>query len=207
MDAHSNPPSQYTPWRLTPEDLDETRLTRRQFLTYVLGGTGAFMGTLIAAPLIVAAFDPIHRSAGQQFFKTTLKPSDFNDKLPTHVRFTQHIDDGWNSHDVPNDVYVIIYQKKLMIMSHTCTHLGCHVNGSEVNGKSVAPKYNNGQDWFQCPCHNSLYNIYGVPTPTSPAPRPLDLYTYRIEPDGTISIGPSFQRTKENWDYNPNPEI
>ncbi|MCL6626939.1 MAG: ubiquinol-cytochrome c reductase iron-sulfur subunit [Alicyclobacillus shizuokensis] len=182
-------------------------LTRRQFLTYVLGGTGAFMGTIMGAPLIVSAFDPLHRGAGGSYARTSWKPSDFNDKLPTHVTYNIHIDDAWNSQDKPNDVFVIKYQKKLMIMSHTCTHLGCHVNGSEENGKSVAPKYGNGKEWFMCPCHGSQYNIYGVPTPGSPAPRPLDLYQYRVESDGTISVGPSFQRTNDTWDENPNPEV
>jgi menaquinol-cytochrome c reductase iron-sulfur subunit len=190
-----------------PQRGDGDGLTRRQFLTYVLGGTGAFMGSLFVSPLVVSAFDPIHRGAAGNFAKTSWKASDFDDKLPKHVKYNVHIDDAWNSQDKPNDVFVIKYQKKLMIMSHTCTHLGCHVNGSEENGKSVAPKYGGGKEWFLCPCHGSQYNIYGVPTPGSPAPRPLDLYSYKIEPDGTISVGPSFQRTNETWDYNPNPEV
>lgn len=187
-------------------DVDQKGLTRRQFLTYVLGGTGGFMATVVLAPMVGMALDPLNRSGGQQFFKTTWKPSDFNDKLPTHVSFTQHIDDGWNSKDTSNDVYVIKYQNKLMIMSHVCTHLGCHVNGSEQNGKSVAPEYP-GSNWFQCPCHGSKYNVYGVPTPDSPAPRPLDLFNYKIESDGTVSVGNNFQRGRSNWDANPNPTV
>lgn len=182
-------------------------LTRRQFLSYVLGGTGAFMGASVVSPLVVSAFDPIHRGASGSFSKTNWKVSDFNDKLPTHVTFQQHIDDAWNSQDKPNDVYVITYQSKLMIMSHVCTHLGCHVNGSIQNGKSVSPQYNGGQDWFFCPCHGSMYNIYGVPTPTSPAPRPLDLYEYRLHSDGTIEVGGTISRTKQTWDVNPNPTV
>ncbi|MBX6352215.1 MAG: Rieske 2Fe-2S domain-containing protein [Thermoflavifilum sp.] len=188
---------------------DSGGLTRRQFLTYVLGGTGAFMGTLVAGPLVISAFDPVHRAGNASFSKTNWKVSDFNDQLPTHVTFEQHIDDAWNSQTKPNDVFVIKYNKKLMIMSHTCTHLGCHVNGSEKNGKSVAPQYNNGQSWFMCPCHNSMYNIYGVPTDSSPAPRPLDLYYYKIQ-DGYVWVGGSFQRTKATWasanDVNPDVE-
>ncbi|MBX5435924.1 MAG: ubiquinol-cytochrome c reductase iron-sulfur subunit [Alicyclobacillaceae bacterium] len=186
---------------------DEKGLTRRQFLTYVLGGTGAFMGTVVAAPLVVMAFDPIHRSGGEAYYKTKWKPSDFNEQLPTHVTFTQHIDDAWNSKDVPNDVYVIKYQGKLMIMSHVCTHLGCHVDGSIKNNQSVAPQWGDGKYWFRCPCHGSMYDIYGVPSPNSPAPRPLDLYKYRVGTNGYIEVGPSFQRSKEAWDVNPNPSV
>jgi menaquinol-cytochrome c reductase iron-sulfur subunit len=186
---------------------DDKGLTRRQFLTYVLGGTGAFMGTVMVAPLVVSAFDPLHRSASSSYSKTDWKVSDFDDKLPKHVKFKQHIDDAWNSQDKDNDVYVIKYKNKLMIMSHACTHLGCHVNGSEENGKSVAPKYNGGKSWFECPCHNSLYDIYGVPTPNSPAPDPLSVYDYKVDADGTIYVGQEVKRKRETWDQIPGPTI
>lgn len=185
---------------------EQTTLTRRQFLSYALGGTGAFMGTLIAAPLVVSAFDPLHRSGGVNFSKTNWKVSDFNDKLPTHVTFNEYSADAWNSESSPNDVYVIKYQSKLMIMSHVCTHLGCHVDGSEQNNKSAAPQYGNGEYWFHCPCHGSLYNIYGVNSPSSPAPRPLALYKYQIN-NGLVEVGPSFERSDTNWDANPNPTV
>lgn len=184
-------------------NLDDKGLTRRQFLSYALGGTGAFMGTLIVAPMIVSAFDPIHRSASGSFSKTNWKVSDFNENLPTHVTFKQHVDDAWNSSDVPNDVYVIVYDNKLMIMSHTCTHLGCHVD----EGSNFPSQYGPGI-YFHCPCHGSKYNKYGVPTPDSPAPRPLDLYTYRVDADGYIEVGQNFSRpSNSDWTYNPNPSI
>jgi menaquinol-cytochrome c reductase iron-sulfur subunit len=184
----------------------ENGLTRRQFLTYVLGGTGAFMGTVFTAPLVVSAFDPLHRGASSAYSKTDWKVSDFNDKLPTHVKFMQHIDDAWNSQEKANDVFVIKYQNKLMIMSHVCTHLGCHVNGSEDGGKSVAPKYNNGADWFNCPCHGSNYNIYGVPTKESPAPDPLTVYDYQVV-DGIVHVGAEHKRKTASWNTIPGQTI
>ena len=182
----------------------DKELTRRQFLTYTLGGTAAFMAAMIFSPLVIEAFDPIHRSAGGSFSKTKWKVSEFDAQSPKHVVFEQHIDDGWNSQDIANDVYVIKYQSKLMIMSHVCTHLGCHVNSSPAGGK---PEFGNGKEWFECPCHGSQYNIYGVQTPTSPAPRPLDLYYYRVDDQGYVEVGGTFQRTDSSWDYNPNPTV
>jgi menaquinol-cytochrome c reductase iron-sulfur subunit len=184
-------------------NLDDKNLTRRQFLSYALGGTGAFMGALVVAPLVVSAFDPIHRTAGGSFNKTNWKVSDFNEDLPSHKTFSQHVDDGWNSSDVPNDVYVIIYDNKLMIMSHVCTHLGCHVD----EGANFPSQYGTGI-YFHCPCHGSKYNKYGVPTNDSPAPRPLDLFEYKLESDGTISLGSTFTRSSNaNWKSNTNPTI
>lgn len=181
-------------------------LTRRQFLTYVLGGTGAFMGTVFMAPMVVTALDPLHRGGSTSYSPTTWKVSDFNDKLPTHVQFMEHMDDAWNSQEKPNDVFVIKYQSKLMIMSHVCTHLGCHVNGSEDKGKSVAPQYNNGADWFFCPCHGSQYDIYGVPTKSSPAPDPLAVYDYKVV-NGVIHVGAAQKRKTATWTQIPGATV
>lgn len=193
---------------------DRKGLTRRQFLTYALGGTGAFMGMIILTPMVAFGVDPLRRAAGGGGLSpTTWRVSDFNAQLPTHVTYQQNIDDAWNSHKVPNDVYVIVYQNKLMIMSHVCTHLGCHVDGSYTNSAqttSAAPSYSDPNDgkkyWFHCPCHGSLYNNYGVNSPTSPAPRPLDLYEYQIV-NGYVHLGNTISRTDGTWDVNPNPTI
>lgn len=185
-------------------------LTRRQFLSYALGGTGAFMAATIFTPLVAFAVDPLRREGGKDSFSpTTWRVSDFNDQLPTHVTYSQHVDDAWNSHDIPNDVYVIIYQNKLMIMSHVCTHLGCHVNGSYKDAAhkiSAPPSYDGGKYWFHCPCHGSLYNIYGVNSPTSPAPAPLAIYQYQII-DGYVHVGDTIARSDATWDVNPNPPL
>jgi menaquinol-cytochrome c reductase iron-sulfur subunit len=184
-------------------------LTRRQFLSYALGGTGAFMAASVLTPLVGFSFDPVTRVGKGSLSPTDYKVSDFNTEYPVPIQFKQHVEDAWNSHDVQRDGYVIIYQNKLMIMSSICTHLGCHVDGSLVDGKPVAqPQYQlNGQSyWFHCPCHQSVYNKYGVNSPTSPAPRPLDLYRYEIK-NGKLFIGESFQRQDSNWDENPNPTI
>jgi menaquinol-cytochrome c reductase iron-sulfur subunit len=205
-----DPKDERVPWARGNFEADEKGLTRRQFLTYVLGGTGAFMGTMIAAPMVVEAFSPLHRGGAGSWSKTNWKVSDFDENLPKHVTFQQHINDAWNSQDKGNDVYVIKYQKKLMIMSHVCTHLGCHVEGSIKDGKSVAPEYKapNGETvWFYCPCHGSHYNKYGVNTPSSPAPRPLDLFKYKVDSDGHILVGESFKRYDATWDHNPNPTV
>lgn len=203
-------------------DTESRGLTRRQFLSYALGGTGAFMALSLFTPLVAMAVDPIRREAGSgSLSATTWRVSDFNSNLPTHVSFMDRIDDAWNTHSIPNDVYVIIYQNKLMIMSHVCTHLGCHVEGSFANqnqqqipNQSAKPSWippatfslNQGQYWFHCPCHNSVYNNYGVNSPSSPAPRPLDLFEYQVI-NGYVHVGKNFQRTDSTWDVNPNPTI
>ena len=51
-----------------------------------------------------------------------------------------------------------------------------------------------------------MYDIYGVNSPVSPAPRPLDIYEYQVV-NGYVHVGKTIQRTDSTWDYNPNPTI
>lgn len=64
-----------------------------------------------------------------------------------------------------------------------CTHQGCNV-GWEASG-----------DRFHCPCHRSTFNRHGEQL-GGPAPRPLDLYTVRVRPDGgvVVTTGPTTRR-------------
>ena len=55
-----------------------------------------------------------------------------------------------------------------LAMSRTCTHLGCSVPWDEEQHK------------FICPCHGSTFSLTGEVL-TAPAPRPLDIFTVRIE--------------------------
>ena len=61
-----------------------------------------------------------------------------------------------------------------LALDRTCTHLGCTV------------PWNPETHRFDCPCHASAFDIAGdVLSP--PAPRPLDLYTVRIE-NGIVKV-------------------
>jgi len=61
-----------------------------------------------------------------------------------------------------------------LALDRTCTHLGCIVPWNPETAR------------FDCPCHASSFDIAGqVLSP--PAPRPLDLYTVRIE-NGVVKV-------------------
>ena len=170
-------------------------LTRRQFLTYALGGTGAFMGAVIAGPLVTLAVDPLTRGTSSSFVKTGKKVADFNAALPTLVEFKAKQQDGWIDNDVNIRAWVI--QKKdepngLLAYSPKCTHLGCQINGTlDANGKPIPSK--DGPWWFHCPCHGSKFDIYGYESPGSPATRPLDAYDVKVE-NGELSLSTSVHR-------------
>jgi menaquinol-cytochrome c reductase iron-sulfur subunit len=173
---------------------DEQGVTRRQFLTYALGGTGAFMASVIAVPQVVEAFDPLRRGGANAFVNTRHKITDFNKQVPHLIEFMAHRDDAWNSADIPARAWVI--QKPdntFLAMSPICTHLGCQVNGTlGPDGKPAPSK--DGQWWFHCPCHGSKYDIYGINSPGSPAPRPLDVHAVKVDEAGYLWLGPLQQR-------------
>jgi len=175
---------------------DSRALTRRQFLTYALGGTGAFMGSVIGAPLIVEAFDPIRRGSASAYYQTKHKVSDFNKQLPSLIEYQVHRDDGWNSADIPARTWVILKADgSVLAMSPICTHLGCQVNGTLASNGKPEPSQD-GPWWFHCPCHGSKYTKYGVNSPDSPAPRPLDVHKVKVDDTGDVWLGPLQQRNR-----------
>ena len=61
-----------------------------------------------------------------------------------------------------------------LALHRQCTHLGCSVPWDEAAGR------------FACPCHASVFDLRGdVLAP--PAPRPLDLFSVRIE-NGIVKV-------------------
>jgi menaquinol-cytochrome c reductase iron-sulfur subunit len=54
------------------------------------------------------------------------------------------------------------------VFSPICTHLGCAYNWNEERSR------------FECPCHNSVFDIEGRVV-SGPAPRPLDTYEVKVE--------------------------
>lgn len=71
--------------------------------------------------------------------------------------------------------FLALYQK--------CPHLGCVVpwEPTQQTEDNLAE-----QGRFNCPCHGSIYNRYGVNV-AGPAPRPMDLMEITIE-NGTIMV-------------------
>ena len=73
-----------------------------------------------------------------------------------------------------------------LALHRQCTHLGCSVPWDEASGR------------FACPCHASAFDLRGdVLAP--PAPRPLDLFTVRIE-NGIVKVDVSVPIRRSTFD-------
>jgi len=69
-------------------------MSRRQFLTYTLGGTGAFLAVTPLVPMIRFAVDPLLQSAGDSDF-VRVAPVDEITAEPKKFNFQRVVTDGW----------------------------------------------------------------------------------------------------------------
>ena len=72
-------------------------------------------------------------------------------------------------------VFIVSSHEKLMVLSATCSHLGCLVNYSKEKGE------------FVCPCHGGRYDLSGKNI-AGPPPAPLGRIPAKIE-NGMVLVG------------------
>lgn len=157
-----------------------TTIGRRWFLRIaVLGSLGA-LATQTIACFVNFYFPTRVGTFGSKVLAG--KPELFKLGEPSYVR-----DGKFYVSRVP-DGLLALYQK--------CPHLGCVVpwRPDDPSEDTIEAK---GR--FNCPCHGSIYNRFGVRT-QGPAPRPMDIMAISIENGNVIvDTGKITQRT----DYEP----
>jgi len=75
----------------------------------------------------------------------------------------------------PAGVYVVRLDQGLVAFDEHCAHLQCPV------------QWNQGSQEFLCPCHGSIYNLFGQNI-GGPAPHPLDFHKI-VEQAGSVFVG------------------
>jgi menaquinol-cytochrome c reductase iron-sulfur subunit len=158
------------------------KLSRRQFLTYTLGGTAGFLASGMLFPMVRFAVDPMFKKqGGSNFINTGIKVSQITD-TPQAVPFKVKIKDGWYQPEKPEEktAWVLRDKGEIIALSPVCKHLGCTVNFNSN------PQYPNQ---FFCPCHFGRYTKDGTNVPGTPPAKPLDRYETKVE-GGYLYIGP-----------------
>lgn len=152
-------------------------MSRRQFLTYALGGTGGFMAALPLIPMIRFAVDPILQSSGEGEWVKVVEVDKITTE-PTEFSFSKLQVDGWYKSE-PTFVAWIAKdeQGNIFALSPVCKHLGCTVNWN------TKPEFPN--EYF-CPCHDARYSKDGKNITVAPAP--LDEYDVKVE-NGYVYVG------------------
>ncbi len=72
-------------------------------------------------------------------------------------------------------VFIVSSPSGMVVLSATCSHLGCLVNYSKEKGE------------FICPCHGGRYDLAGKNI-AGPPPAPLNALPIRIE-QGMVTVG------------------
>lgn len=90
--------------------------------------------------------------------------------------------------DQAGKFFLINNDDGILALYWKCPHLGCTV------------PWNEGAGDFQCPCHGSVYDRFGVLI-AGPAPRPMDLM--EVTPDGQGNLIVNTGAISERTDYDP----
>jgi menaquinol-cytochrome c reductase iron-sulfur subunit len=152
-------------------------MSRRQFLSYTLGGTGAFLMAGPVIPMIRFAVDPILKSKGEGALVKVIEESKITAE-PKSFKFQVHQVDGWYESEVDLEAWIMKNDKgEVYALSPTCKHLGCTVNW---NADSRFPNE------FFCPCHEAHYTKEGKQLAIAPAP--LDEFDVEIK-EGFVYLG------------------
>lgn len=153
-------------------------MSRRQFLNYTLGGTGAFMLSLPLIPMLRFAVDPLLQEKQSSDFVKVAKVDEITSE-PQDFRFQVHSVDGW--YESRPELVAWIRRKEdgtIYALSPICKHLGCTIRWN------TEERYPN--EYF-CPCHGARYTPTGKTLAVSRFP--LDEYTVDIR-DGWVYLGP-----------------
>lgn len=152
-------------------------MSRRQFLSYTLGGTGAFMLSMPLLWSVRFAVDPLLQPKEEADFVKVIE-FDKVSNVPTSVKFQVHVVDGWYEHDPEIEAWIYKDENNNVVaLSPTCKHLGCRV---EWNGSPAHPEE------FFCPCHGAHYTRLGKALAV--ANQPLDQFTVRVD-NGWVYLG------------------
>lgn len=158
-------------------------MSRRQFLSYTLGGTTAFLAMGPVIPMLRFAVDPIlEKKAGTDWVKVA-KESDVTTE-PKTVSFKVHQVDGWYESEAELTAWIAKDENnKVYALSPVCKHLGCTIGGWEADAKGE----------YVCPCHGARYDKNGKNLAVAPVP--LDEYSVKVDA-GNIYLGAIVPNTR-----------
>jgi cytochrome b6-f complex iron-sulfur subunit len=150
-------------------------VTRRNFLERASTGWILF-GAASAAILVATA---------RFFFPNDLfePPNQFTIGPPEN--YSLGVEEKWKAE---YQIWVVRDEKKIVVLSTVCTHLGCTPNWLSTEAK------------FKCPCHGSGFYDTGINF-EGPAPRPLERFRVGLAADGQILVdkGRKYQQELGQW--------
>ena len=166
--------------------MDETRtaasppespgITRRSFYAAAIYGLQGLIAAALGIPAIIYLLVP-PRMRRQSDWAEAGDISQLALQSPVEMTFRRNRVDGWKVTSEKSTAWVVKNSgNQVTAFVPQCTHLGC------------AYHWDQAQNEFVCPCHNSLFSIDGKVL-GGPAPRPLDRYQTRVQ-GNKLLLGP-----------------
>ena len=151
-------------------------ISRRDFITMVTAGVGAFITAAVGLPAIAYLIEPALQSGSSKDAWVPLgKLDSFAVGKPALATFTRSKVNGWEKSVNSYGAFVLRKSEtEVVVLSNVCTHLSCRVN------------WESDKQQYVCPCHDAHFNIDGKVV-AGPPPRPLDVYQTKVD-NGILSI-------------------
>ncbi len=136
--------------------------SRRSFLGVLLGLASAFVGALLAVPILRYVFYPLTAQSNDSGW-AEVGPALSLSSVQTPLRRTLQLNqrDGWRETASEPVVYIVNAGIQLKVLSAICPHLGCTV------------PWDPGRNEFVCPCHGGTFSADGTHL-SGPPRRSLD---------------------------------
>ena len=142
--------------------------TRRTFYVAAIYGLQALIAAALGIPAIIYLLVPPRMRQRSEWTEAG-DIGQLSLRTPVEVTFRRNRVDGWKVTSEKSTAWVVkTADNQVLAFAPQCTHLGC------------AYHWDQAQNEFVCPCHNSLFSIAGKVL-GGPAPRPLDRYQTKIQ--------------------------
>lgn len=140
---------------------------RRNFFMKISLAMGAFIGAVLAFPLITAMLDPVLRKR-KKVWRVVGNLSEFNVDETKLVTFENTSPYQWGKKISDSAAYVRLRKDgSFLALSVNCAHLGCPV------------KWVQKSEMFFCPCHGGVFYKDGS-WAAGPPPRGMFSYPIRV---------------------------
>lgn len=142
--------------------------SRRSFIGVLMGLASAFVGALLAVPVVRYVFYPLTAKSNESGWAEVGLVSSFSN-VQTPLRRTLDLKqiEGWRETVSRPVVYIVQSGGQVKALSDICPHLGCTV------------PWDPGRNEFVCPCHGGTFSADGTNI-SGPPRRPLDSLETKI---------------------------
>lgn len=140
-------------------------MSRRSFFATLTKLSGGFIAVLLGIPIVGNIISPFFQKPETDWIDLG-NADDLHGMAPLKIPYSVDVQDGWYKTKADRFVYVVWRNDDFLVLSPTCSHLGCSVRW---DGRK-----------FACPCHGGTYDREGKVT-GGPPPKPLAHFATKIE--------------------------